>query len=140
MILYANSLADLPSIAREFLKLAGSHRVFAFHAPMGAGKTTFIAELCRALSVTDDSASPTFSILNEYRVADSDESVYHFDFYRIESPEEAFDIGAEDYFNSGRYCFVEWPEVAEVFLPDDTVDVFIEVDPESNARIFSFEV
>ena len=111
-----------------------AHTVLAFTGDLGAGKTTFIAELCRRLGVGDESASPTFSILNEYRSRTSGEPICHFDFYRLESPEEAFDIGAEDYFYSGCYCFVEWPEVVEPILPPGTVDVEITVDSVTGSR------
>ncbi len=129
-----SSLEALPAAAETLLKAAGSRRVFAFHASMGAGKTTFIAELCRCLGVDDDSASPTFSILNEYHSATMGESVYHFDFYRLESIEEAFDIGTEDYLYSGNYCFLEWPEIIDRMLPADTIDVKIEVDADNGCR------
>lgn len=129
-----SSLEEMPRAAEALLKAAGSRRVFAFRAPMGAGKTTFISEMCRQLGADEDSASPTFSILNEYRSRKSGESIYHFDFYRLESPEEAFDIGTEDYLYSGRYCFLEWPEIVESMLPEDTLEVEIEVDAETGRR------
>ncbi len=134
MKIQIDSVEGLPEAAGKLLKAVGDRRVIAFHAPMGAGKTTLIAELCRQLGVADDSASPTFSILNEYRSQTTGESIYHFDFYRLETPEEAFDIGAEDYFYSGRYCFIEWPEIVEEMLPAETVDVEISVDPETGVR------
>lgn len=134
MKIVVDSLEGLSAAAEKFLEAAKGHRVFAFHAQMGAGKTTFIAELCRRLGVGDESASPTFSILNEYRSRTSGEPICHFDFYRLESPEEAFDIGAEDYFYSGCYCFVEWPEVVEPILPPGTVDVEITVDSGTGSR------
>lgn len=134
MKIQIDSVEGLPEAAGKLLKAVVDRRVIAFHAPMGAGKTTLIAELCRQLGVVDDSASPTFSILNEYRSQTTGESIYHFDFYRLETPEEAFDIGVEDYFYSGRYCFIEWPEIVEEMLPAETVDVEISVDPETGVR------
>lgn len=134
MKIQIDSVEGLPEAAGKLLRAVVDRRVIAFHAPMGAGKTTLIAELCRQLGVADDSASPTFSILNEYRSQTTGESIYHFDFYRLETPEEAFDIGAEDYFYSGRYCFIEWPEIVEEMLPAETVDVEISVDPETGVR------
>lgn len=125
---------DLPRAAREFLDAAGSRRVFAFHGGMGAGKTTFISALCHALGVVYEPSSPTFAIVNEY--ADScGKPLYHFDFYRVESTEEALYMGMEDYFYSGSYCFVEWPEVALPLMPADTVHVRIEVDELTGARV-----
>lgn len=134
MKIQIDSVEGLPEAAGKLLKVVGDRRVIAFHAPMGAGKTTLIAELCRQLGVSDDSASPTFSILNEYCSQTTGESIYHFDFYRLETPEEAFDIGAEDYFYSGRYCFIEWPEIVEEMLPAETVDVKISVNPKTGVR------
>ncbi len=129
-----DSEAALPEAARQLLQAAGSRRVWAFRAPMGAGKTTLISALCRELGVEADMvASPTFSIINEY-VAASGEPVYHFDFYRLENEEEAAETGAEDYFDSGAWCFVEWPEMAGRLIPEDALQVSIEVDPESGAR------
>ena len=99
-------------------------RVLAFHGPMGLGKTTFIAALCRRLGVTDDEVnSPTFAIINIYEAEGED--IYHFDLYRLEGEEQAMDIGAEDYLYSGNWCFVEWPEKAPGILPPDTVHVSI---------------
>ena len=116
----------LPEAAAQFIENMEPGRVYAFYAPMGAGKTTFISEVCRQLESEDDPNSPTFSIVNEY---DTEKwgRVYHLDCYRLESEEEAYDIGAEDYFSSGNTCFVEWPENIEGILPDDVVNVAIEV-------------
>lgn len=114
----------LPGAAREFLRELGERRVVAFDAPMGAGKTTFISAVCRELGVEDDISSPTFSIVNEYEGNDG-ELIYHFDCYRIDEEAEALDMGVEDYLSSGCLCLIEWPEIIERFLPDDTVRVSI---------------
>ncbi|MDE7108882.1 MAG: tRNA (adenosine(37)-N6)-threonylcarbamoyltransferase complex ATPase subunit type 1 TsaE, partial [Muribaculaceae bacterium] len=92
---------QLPQAARAFLEGIGDRRLFAFHGAMGAGKTTLIAEICRRLGADDDFGSPTFSIVNEYVDCEGN-PIYHFDFYRIDSPAEAMDMGAEDYFYSGK--------------------------------------
>ena len=123
--------ADIDRAARQFLDAAGSARHIAFYAPMGAGKTTFTAALCRALGVTDDVNSPTFSIINEYRDREGS-PVYHFDFYRIETPAHAAELGLDDYFESGALCLMEWPEIVEDFLPDDTLRVDISVNPDGS--------
>lgn len=118
------SLDKIDSAAIEFINVMGDNTVFAFHGEMGAGKTTFIKAICENLGVSDVINSPTFAIVNEYR-SDSAELIYHFDFYRINKIEEAFDFGYEDYFYSGSLCFIEWPELVENILPKDTVNVRI---------------
>lgn len=139
-------LDALDAAARSFLAaLPEGRRVVAFRGGMGAGKTTFIAALARALGSDDDAGSPTFSIVNEYvashpgadmPVAPGD-TLYHFDFYRLDDPAEALEIGVEDYFASGRFCFVEWPERIGSLLPDDAVEVEIAEDEESGARVLT---
>ncbi len=120
----AKTILDLDSAASLLLRTFPHNRIFAFYGQMGAGKTTFIKALCRHLGVMDKTGSPTFSIVNEY-LRSGDDLIYHFDFYRIKSDEEAFDIGYEEYFYSGNYCFVEWPERAENLLPPETIRVKI---------------
>lgn len=135
------SLESLPEAAREFLFLMGDQTVYAFHGEMGAGKTTFIRELVKALGVDEDEAnSPSFSIINEYRSDTTAELIYHFDLYRLESVDEALEIGVEDYFDSGALCLLEWPERIEPLLPDDTVVVKISVDPDDNSRLLSVNI
>lgn len=118
------SLDTIADAATEFIQQMGDHTVFAFHGEMGAGKTTFIKAICEKLGVDDVITSPTFAIVNEYR-SDSGELIYHFDFYRINKEEEAFDFGYEDYFFSGSLCFIEWPEKIDSLLPHDTVHVTV---------------
>ena len=118
------SLANIDDAAQAFLKKTDGCKHFAFYGSMGAGKTTFIKSLCKALGVTGAVTSPTFALVNEYN-AGSNGIVYHFDFYRINKPEEVFDFGCEEYFASGAYCFVEWPEKAELALPSDICRVDI---------------
>jgi tRNA threonylcarbamoyladenosine biosynthesis protein TsaE len=120
---------DLPGVADKLLTTFPGSRLFAFYGKMGAGKTTFIKVLCRRLGAIDIVQSPSFSIINEYQ-SRLGESVFHFDFYRIKKIEEAFDIGYEDYFYSGSYCFIEWPELIEELLPEGTVKVSITGEPE----------
>lgn len=133
----ANSTDDLPEIAKNLLDKFPEKRVFAFFAPMGAGKTTFIRELCSVLGAQDNVSSPTFAIINEYRTT-SGNSIFHFDFYRIKKIAEAINIGSEEYFYSGDYCFIEWPELIEEMLPEDAVKVTIAEDIETGNRIFTF--
>lgn len=119
------TLENIDKAAAEFLNELGDRKIVAFYGSMGAGKTTFIKAICDVLGVTDTVNSPTFAIVNEYLAASGD-SVYHFDFYRIKKIEEAYDFGYEDYFYSGDLCLIEWPELIEELLPEDTVRVKIE--------------
>lgn len=126
----------LPQAAREFVGLLDDRTVIAFRAPMGAGKTTFIAALCRALGVEEPVNSPTFAIINEYRSDETAELIYHFDFYRLEKLQEAEDIGAPDYFDSGALCLIEWPERVEDLLPGDTRFVEMKVNDDGSRTLF----
>ena len=117
---------DLPEAAEQLLQMLRPEAVVAFYGEMGAGKTTLIRELCAQLGVEDNVNSPTFSIVNEYRTP-AGETIYHFDFYRIDKPEEALDFGCEEYLYSGNCCLIEWPERVENLLPEDTDRVYIRV-------------
>ncbi len=131
-------LQDLERAAGQFLKEIGEHKLIAFHAPMGAGKTTFTTAVCKALGVREDAiSSPTFAIVNEYRAGDGS-PVFHFDFYRITRLEEALDIGLYDYLDSGCLCLMEWPENIEALLPDETLVVSIRVGADGS-RTLSWE-
>ena len=117
--------------ALDILRQAAPHRVFAFDGQMGAGKTTFIKKLCEQMGTTDVVNSPTFAIVNVYDVEQPYRGeVYHFDCYRLKDIREAIDFGAEDYLYSGNYCFIEWPEMIEAILPEDTV--YIRITPKEN--------
>jgi len=129
------SLKALEVSARRLIDQFPGDRVFAFYGKMGAGKTTFIQALCRVIGSGDNVTSPTFALINEYKTQDN-VSIFHFDFYRIKSIEEAFDLGYEDYFYSGNYCFIEWPEKIETLLPQNFVEVKIDV-AENETRIIS---
>lgn len=132
-----NGLENIREAARQFIEAIDQDTVFAFHGEMGAGKTTFIKAICEELGVEDVINSPTFAIVNEYRSA-SAELIYHFDFYRINKPEEAYDFGYEDYLYSGALCFIEWPEKIEELLPGDTVHVTIK-ENEDGSRTVTME-
>ncbi len=129
------SLKALEISAGRLIDQFPGDRVFAFYGKMGAGKTTFIQALCRVIGSGDNVTSPTFALINEYKTQD-DASIFHFDFYRIKNIEEAFDLGYEDYFYSGNYCFIEWPEKIETLLPQNFVEVKIDV-VENETRIIS---
>lgn len=123
----AKKIEDLPSIAKDIIDNCNEDRIFAFYGKMGSGKTSLIKEICRYKEVEDNVTSPTFSLVNEY-LTKMDELIYHFDFYRIESPEEVFDFGYEDYFFSGNLCLIEWPELIENLLPEKNIKITIEED------------
>ena len=120
------NIEKIREAARECVANIGDSTVFAFYGKMGAGKNTFIKAVCEELGVEDVITSPTFAIVNEYRSDASGELIYHFDFYRVKKIEEVYDMGFEDYFYSGALCFIEWPELCEEVLPEDTVKVTIE--------------
>ena len=125
MELKINGIEGLEEAAKAFVAAMGERSVFAFYGKMGAGKTTFIKALCKALGIEDIVNSPTFALVNEYRSDTTGELVYHFDFYRINKIEEVYDMGYEDYFYSGAVCLIEWPELVEDLLPEDAVRVEI---------------
>jgi tRNA threonylcarbamoyladenosine biosynthesis protein TsaE len=130
--LVVNKLDELDAAVRQIIELAGKERVFLFYGEMGAGKTTLINKLCKHLGTTDHTSSPTFSIVNEYLIPNG--SIYHFDFYRLKNQTEAFDLGYEDYFYSGNYCMVEWPQKIADLLPEKYIKIEIEALDE-NKRI-----
>ena len=126
MEIIIDSLSELSKVAEAVLGSLNGRTVVAFFAPMGAGKTTLIIALMEQTGSQDTVTSPTFALVNQYYTA-NEEVVYHFDFYRINSIAEAFDMGYEEYFYSGDLCLVEWPEKVEQLLPDDTMVVRIEI-------------
>ena len=130
-----DSLNELDQVARQLINSFSGQRIFAFYGKLGAGKTTLIQAICRVLGSEDYVTSPTFALVNEYKYAGM-KPVYHFDFYRIKDLEEVFDIGYEEYFFSGNYCLIEWPEKVEPLLPPDRVDVKIDPD-DSGVRYIS---
>lgn len=119
-----DKVADLVAAAERMIAQYPQERIFLFYGHMGAGKTTFINALCAALEVQDSTSSPTFSIVNEYASAHG--PLFHFDFYRLKDESEALDLGYEEYFYSGNYCFVEWPEKIENLLPSHYLKITIE--------------
>lgn len=128
------SIERIHDAAQQFIDEMGTNKIFAFYGMMGAGKTTFIKAVCEALGVTDVINSPTFAIVNEY-LDSNKQTIYHFDFYRIQKPSEVLDIGFEDYINSEALCFMEWPEKIEEFLPEETVRLYIEENDDGSRTI-----
>lgn len=124
-----DTIDELYGVAGKIIEKLGDRRIVAFYGGMGAGKTTLIREIASQLGVRDTVTSPTFALVNQYLAA-SGASIYHFDFYRIDKIEEAFDLGYEDYFFSGDLCLIEWPEKIAELLPPDTLDVHILTRPD----------
>ncbi|HBX49935.1 MAG: tRNA (adenosine(37)-N6)-threonylcarbamoyltransferase complex ATPase subunit type 1 TsaE [Bacteroidetes bacterium RIFOXYA12_FULL_35_11] len=120
------SLDRISIAAEEFISQTSGYKIFAFYGEMGVGKTTLIKEICKKLHVVNMVSSPSFSIINEY-ITDKGDRIYHFDFYRINKIEEAFDLGIEEYFYSNNLCFIEWPEKIEALLPVNTLAVKIRI-------------
>ncbi|MFT6754816.1 MAG: tRNA threonylcarbamoyladenosine biosynthesis protein TsaE [Urechidicola sp.] len=127
------SLDELPEIASKIIQNA-TYKTILFNGKMGAGKTTLIKEIVKQLGVKDVANSPTFSLVNEY-VSENNETIYHFDFYRIENDDEAYDIGIEDYFDSNAWCFIEWGEKVENLLPLEIVTITITVNDNEKRTI-----
>lgn len=135
----AKSITDLQPIAKELLSSLGNKSLVALKGNMGSGKTTFVKTICEQLEIEDVVNSPTFSIINQYSGING-EIVYHFDYYRLEKPQEALDIGLYDYLDSGHLCLMEWPEKVEKLLPEDCVYLEIKEDILSGEREISWEV
>lgn len=129
------TLSDINRVASEFLSHYPNARIFAFRGGMGIGKTTFIKALCENLGVSDTVNSPSFAIINEYKTS-KDDTVFHFDFYRLKNINEAYDMGYEDYFYSGAYCFIEWPDKIEELLPENMLELIF-TEGENHQRIIS---
>ena len=135
MKLPVKSLDELKSAAEQLISFGGSEKIFLFYGDMGAGKTTLIKSLCESLGVKEPATSPTFSIVNEYQGQSS--KIYHFDFYRLKNQSEALDLGYEEYFYSGNYCLIEWPEKIAGLLPDHYIQVDISA-LSNNERLLTF--
>ncbi len=135
--LHIDSLNELPEVAEAILNELNGRTVVAFRGEMGAGKTTLIRSIMALLGSEDTISSPTFAIVNQYST-EAEDTVYHFDFYRIERIEEAYDFGYEEYFYSGELCLVEWPEKIEQLLPDNVMTVNITIESETE-RTFTID-
>lgn len=126
----SEQLSDNTSIAKSILESCKDVRIFAFYGEMGAGKTTLIKSFCEVLGVNDRVNSPTFSLVHTYE--GSKARIFHFDFYRIKTSDEAYEMGVDEYFASGDYCFVEWPQRVKDLLPTEIASIRIEIDHSLN--------
>lgn len=124
MLLTVQSISELQSAASAIINYSANNRIFLFYGEMGAGKTTLIKHLCEYLGTTEPVTSPTFSIVNEY-IGSNGQKIYHFDFYRLKNQTEALDMGYEEYFYSGAFCFIEWPEKIPDLLPEHYISIKI---------------
>lgn len=132
-----HTIEELPQAAKKFLVQTKGYNIFAFDAPMGTGKTTFITALCREMGINDVINSPTFAIINEYALPNATEVVYHMDCYRLEKLEDALNLGFMDYLESGNCCFIEWPDVIAPLLPENTL--YVQMREQSDgSRIITF--
>jgi tRNA threonylcarbamoyladenosine biosynthesis protein TsaE len=126
----------IPSAVGRLLQMAGDKRIFAFYGAMGAGKTTIIKAICQKLGAVDVVTSPTFTLVNEYRTSKG-EALFHIDFYRINRKEEVFDFGIGEYLTGESYCFMEWPELVEEILPEETLKLRLTV-LDDQSRVIDF--
>ena len=122
--------------AQHLIEFAGTEKLFLFDAPMGSGKTTFIKSLASYLGVTESMSSPTYGIINEYHAA-SNSKMFHFDLYRLNSSDELFDLGFEDYISGNHYVFIEWPELAMTFIGSH---IYVKIEIEGNNRYLYAEI
>lgn len=136
MELVISSLEELDNAAVQLLQYANGRQKMAFYAEIGAGKTTFIQAICKRLQAIEQVTSPTFSLINEYSCADEKGTlIYHIDLYRLNSTQEALDIGIEDYLYQDGYTFIEWPDLVEMLLPEEVIRIKIEILDNSTRKI-----
>ena len=134
MQIIIKNTGELDRAAGEFINHTRGRNIFAFYGPMGAGKTTLIKAICNKLGAVDTVTSPSFTLVNEYATRHNDK-LYHFDFFRIRKIEEVYDFGFEEYMESGKMCFMEWPEKIEPLLPEETVKVYIGIKPDNSRTV-----
>lgn len=136
--LIINGLEDLPAAKDALLEFAAGRKILCFSGNLGAGKTTFVKEICHSFGVNEEVVSPTYSLINEYTYTDEkgkERAMYHMDLYRLDKPQEAFDIGLEDYLYSGNYVLIEWFEIIEDWLPEEAVIIKIELQADSSRKM-----
>tara|TARA_X000000368_G_C22832128_1_gene623795 strand:- start:178 stop:585 length:408 start_codon:yes stop_codon:yes gene_type:complete len=135
MKLTSGNINDLETVANAIIQNTYNRKIILLNGEMGVGKTTLVKEIAKLLGVEENVSSPTFSIVNEYH---GNEVIFHFDFYRLESEEEAYDFGIEEYFDSGNLCLLEWPEKISNLLPSSDLCLDVQITMENNIRIYNF--
>jgi len=139
MEIFIKDIKELMAVVPVLLEQANSRKKWCFYGEVGAGKTTLIKEICAYLGVQESVTSPTYSLINEYLYTEKetklDAYIYHLDLYRLNSLEEALDIGIEDYLDSSHYCFMEWPELIEPILPEEVLKISLEIVEDSMRKI-----
>jgi tRNA threonylcarbamoyladenosine biosynthesis protein TsaE len=133
-ILHLSNLSELPNIAQQIIQFAGNTKIWLFEGPMGAGKTTLIQQIVRSLGDSQNTSSPTYSLVNEY-LTDNNHTIYHFDFYRLKSEIEALDYGIEEYFDSNNLCLCEWPSKIPSLWPSQYLMIKIELENSGSRQI-----
>ncbi len=136
MTIKYSGLEEIDAVAKQLIEACSDYNIWVFDGQMGAGKTTLIKSICKHMDVSDNVSSPTFSLLNVYQT-DKGEELYHFDFYRLNDEEEAYDIGIEDYFYSNNYCFIEWPENIPNLIPEN--HTLITISKDNDKRSYQVE-
>ena len=135
MEIYCRTIQELPEVTKEIISYGKKYTVWVLKGDLGAGKTTFIQEVAKQMNVLDNISSPSYALINEY-LAPTGERVYHFDLFRIKTISEVFDLGFDEYIDSGSLCFIEWPEIAESLLPERYLEISI-LNPEEELRVFN---
>ncbi|MDX2191640.1 MAG: tRNA (adenosine(37)-N6)-threonylcarbamoyltransferase complex ATPase subunit type 1 TsaE [Bacteroidota bacterium] len=130
-----SQLSELPDTSKNIIRLGEGYNIWIFNGPMGVGKTTLIKEICKQKGVIDNVTSPTYSIVNEYLTSEN-QTIFHFDFFRIKHETEALDIGTDEYLVSGNLCLIEWVEKIPSLIPQKRMELFIEVLNDNNRKIY----
>jgi len=133
--IYCQTINDLPKVAKRILSYGKGFKVWVLKGELGAGKTTFIQEIAKQMGIKEHISSPSYALINEY-FSHATQNIYHFDLFRINSISEVLDIGIDEYLDSGSYCFIEWPEIAESLLPSRYLEIHIQ-NPENELRIIN---
>ena len=137
MEIYCQTIQELPEVTNKIISYGKEYTVWVLKGDLGAGKTTFIQEVAKQMNILDNISSPSYALINEY-LNPTREKIYHFDLFRVKTISEVLDIGFDEYLDSGSYCFIEWPEIAESLLPDKYLEISI-LNPEKDLRVFNIE-